>query len=111
GSPLMAWSPDYCEYCHDCSFLYDLQVGPGLARSTYGSGLNELENLDAEAQYNTTIIEPIFPSLDGYDTHGCYLVCGRSLRLIILRLIIGGSDVGATSVRNLTIPLVQLAFS
>ncbi len=43
------------------SFLYDLQVEPGLAQSTYGSGLDELEKLDVEDQYNATIIEPIFP--------------------------------------------------
>jgi S-formylglutathione hydrolase FrmB len=43
------------------SFLYDLPVEPGLAQSTYGSGLDELQNLDVEDQYNATIIEPIFP--------------------------------------------------
>jgi S-formylglutathione hydrolase FrmB len=43
------------------SFLYDLQVEPGLAQATYGSGLNELQNLDVEDQYNATIVEPIFP--------------------------------------------------
>ncbi len=47
------------DYPH--SFLYDLQVEPGLAQSTWGSGLNELQNLDVEDQYNATIIEPIFP--------------------------------------------------
>ena len=43
------------------SFLYDLPVEPGLAQSTYGSGLDELQKLDVEDQYNATIIEPIFP--------------------------------------------------
>jgi hypothetical protein len=47
------------DYPH--SFLYDLQVEPGLAQSTYGSGLNELQKLDVEDEYNATIIEPIFP--------------------------------------------------
>jgi hypothetical protein len=44
------------------SFLYDLPVEPGLAQSTYGSGLDELQKLDVEDQYNATIIEPIFPT-------------------------------------------------
>jgi len=43
------------------SFLYDLPVEPGLAQSTYGSGLDELAKLDVEDQYNATIVEPIFP--------------------------------------------------
>jgi S-formylglutathione hydrolase FrmB len=43
------------------SFLYDLPVEAGLAQSNFGSGLNELQNLDVEDQYNATIIEPIFP--------------------------------------------------
>jgi hypothetical protein len=47
------------DYPH--SFLYDLPVEPGLAQSTWGSGLNELQKLDVEDQYNATIIEPIFP--------------------------------------------------
>ena len=47
------------DYPH--SFLYDLPVEAGLAQSTYGSGLDELQKLDVEDQYNATIIEPIFP--------------------------------------------------
>ena len=47
------------DYPH--SFLYDLPVEPGLAQSTWGSGLDELQKLDVEDQYNATIIEPIFP--------------------------------------------------
>jgi hypothetical protein len=43
------------------SFLFDLPVQPGLAQSTWGSGLDELAKLDVEDQYNTTIVEPIFP--------------------------------------------------
>ncbi len=44
------------------SFLYDLPVEPGIAQSTYGSGLDELGKLDVQDQYDATIIEPIFPS-------------------------------------------------
>jgi hypothetical protein len=47
------------DYAH--SFLYDLPVEGGLAQSTWGSGLDELQKLDVEDQYNTTIVEPIFP--------------------------------------------------
>ena len=47
------------DYQH--SFLYALPVGPGVDQSTFGSGLDELANLDVEDQYNATIIEPIFP--------------------------------------------------
>jgi hypothetical protein len=54
-------TPEHPSTVYPHSFLYDLQVEPGLAQSTWGSGLNELENLDVEDQYNATIIEPIFP--------------------------------------------------
>ena len=48
------------DYPH--SFLYDLPVEGGLAQSLYGgSGLDALQALDVEDQYNATIIEPIFP--------------------------------------------------
>ena len=47
------------DYQH--SFLYALPVGPGVDQSGFGSGLDELANLDVEDQYNATIIEPIFP--------------------------------------------------
>jgi cytochrome c2 len=43
------------------NFLYDLPVESGIAQSTWGSGLDELQKLDVEDQYNATIIEPIFP--------------------------------------------------
>jgi S-formylglutathione hydrolase FrmB len=44
------------------SFLYDLPVESGLTQSFYGgSGLDALQALDVEDQYNATIIEPIFP--------------------------------------------------
>jgi hypothetical protein len=46
-------------YAH--SFLYALSVGPGFTQGNYGSGLNVLQSLNVENQYNTTIIEPIFP--------------------------------------------------
>ena len=52
------------DYPH--SFLYALPVEGGLAQSTYGSGLDELANLDVEDQYNATIIEPIFPMNSWY---------------------------------------------
>jgi chemotaxis methyl-accepting protein methylase len=42
------------------SFLFDLPVEPGLAQSTYGNGLNELQRLGVQNQYNATIVEPIF---------------------------------------------------
>jgi 20S proteasome alpha/beta subunit len=46
-------------YSH--SFLYALPVEPGITQPTYGSGLDQLEQLNIQNQYNTTIIEPIFP--------------------------------------------------
>src|SRR5262249_8318373 len=54
-------APDHpsTDYAH--SFLYALPVQGGLAQSTWGSGLDELRQLDVENQYNATIIEPIFP--------------------------------------------------
>ena len=38
-----------------------LPVEAELAQSTWGSGLDELQKLDVQDQYNATIIEPIFP--------------------------------------------------
>jgi Tryptophan-rich Synechocystis species C-terminal domain/Putative esterase len=46
---------------YEHSFLFTLPVEAGLAQSTFGDGLNELQKLDVQDQYNTTIIEPIFP--------------------------------------------------
>jgi serralysin len=46
-------------YAH--SFLYALPVENGLTGQSLGDGLNELESLNVANQYNTTIIEPIFP--------------------------------------------------
>jgi hypothetical protein len=52
------------DYAH--SFLYALSVGSGFTQQTYGSGLNVLESEDVEDKYNTTIIEPIFPTDSWY---------------------------------------------
>ena len=54
-------APDHpsTDYAHN--FLFALPVEAGLAQSTYGSGLDELQQLDVQDQYNATIIEPIFP--------------------------------------------------
>jgi Tryptophan-rich Synechocystis species C-terminal domain/Putative esterase len=52
------------DYPH--SFLFDLPVEPGLAQSRYRSGLDELAKLGVENEYNTTIIEPIFPLYPWY---------------------------------------------
>jgi hypothetical protein len=54
-------TPQHPSTAYPHSFLYDLPVEPGLAQSTWGSGLNELAKLDVQDQYNSTIIEPIFP--------------------------------------------------
>ncbi len=51
-------------YAH--SFLYALPVESGLTGQSLGDGLNELESLNVENQYNTTIIEPIFPMYSWY---------------------------------------------
>jgi hypothetical protein len=48
------------------SFLYALPVESGLSGYLLGSGLNELESLNVENQYNATIIEPIFPDFSWY---------------------------------------------
>src|SRR5262249_23276558 len=55
-------------YAHN--FLFALPVEGGLAQSTYGSGLNELQKLDVQDQYNATIIEPIFPIDSWYANSG-----------------------------------------
>jgi hypothetical protein len=54
-------APDHPSADYSHSFLYALPVEPGLAQSNYGSGLNELQKLNVQNQYNATIIEPIFP--------------------------------------------------
>jgi Putative esterase len=42
------------------NFLFVLPVEPGVG-STYGDGIDTLASLDAEDQYNLTIVEPSFP--------------------------------------------------
>jgi hypothetical protein len=54
-------APDHPSTNYEHSFLYALPVEAGLAQSTYGSGLDALQQLDVQNQYNATIIEPIFP--------------------------------------------------
>jgi hypothetical protein len=46
---------------YEHSFLFALPV-EGAPQSNYGDGLNELQKLDVQDQYNATIIEPIFPT-------------------------------------------------
>jgi chemotaxis methyl-accepting protein methylase len=53
--------PDHPSINYPHNFLFGLPVEPGLAQSTYGNGLNELQLLGVQNQYNTTIVEPIFP--------------------------------------------------
>jgi len=48
------------------NFIYVLPVQAGLG-TTYGDGLNTLQALDAEDQYNLTIIEPTFGIDPWYD--------------------------------------------
>ena len=54
-------TPDHPSTNYAHNFLFALPVEAGLAQSTYGSGLDELQQLDVQDQYNATIIEPIFP--------------------------------------------------
>lgn len=42
------------------NFIYTLPVQPGADNTTYGDGLDTLESLNAQNQYNLTIIEPSF---------------------------------------------------
>jgi 20S proteasome alpha/beta subunit len=56
------------DYAHN--FLFALPVESGLAQSNYGSGLDELQKLDVQDQYNATIIEPIFPIDSWYANSG-----------------------------------------
>jgi hypothetical protein len=53
--------PDHPSANYEHSFLYALPVEAGLAQSTWGSGLDALQQLDVQNHYNATIIEPIFP--------------------------------------------------
>ena len=54
-------APDHPSTNYPHSFLFALPVEAGLAQSTYGSGLDQLRQLDVQNQYNATIVEPIFP--------------------------------------------------
>ena len=54
-------APDHPSTDYEHNFLFALPVQAGLAQSTWGSGLDELQQLDVQNQYNATIIEPIFP--------------------------------------------------
>lgn len=42
------------------NFIYTLPVQPGVDNTTFGDGLDYLRSLDAQNQYNLTIIEPSF---------------------------------------------------
>ncbi|MGO9657006.1 MAG: putative Ig domain-containing protein [Acidimicrobiales bacterium] len=42
------------------NFIYTLPVQPGADNTTYGDGLDTLESLNAQNQYNLTIVEPSF---------------------------------------------------
>jgi hypothetical protein len=54
-------APNHPSTGYEHNFLFALPVESGLAQSTWGSGLDELRQLDVQDQYNATIIEPIFP--------------------------------------------------
>jgi hypothetical protein len=54
-------APDHPSSNDPHSFLFALPVEPGLNPSTYGDGLDQLRQLGVQNQYDTTIIEPIFP--------------------------------------------------
>jgi hypothetical protein len=54
-------APDHPSANYPHSFLYALPVEAGLAQSNYGNGLDALQQLGVQNQYNATIIEPIFP--------------------------------------------------
>jgi Tryptophan-rich Synechocystis species C-terminal domain/Putative esterase len=54
-------APEHPSTSVEHSFLYALPVEGGLGQSTWGDGLEQLQQLDVEDRYNATIIEPIFP--------------------------------------------------
>jgi hypothetical protein len=54
-------TPDHPSTSYSHTFLYALPVEGGIAQSTFGSGLDELQKLGVQNQYDATIIEPIFP--------------------------------------------------
>src|SRR6516225_9114681 len=54
-------APDHPSTNYAHSFVFALPVEGGLAQSNWGSGLDELRQLNVQNQYDATIIEPIFP--------------------------------------------------
>ncbi len=54
-------APDHPSTNYPHSFLFALPTQPGLDQSGWGTGLDQLHQLDVQNQYNTTIIEPVFP--------------------------------------------------
>jgi len=48
------------------SFLYALPPSPGLDEAGQGVGIDQLEQLNVQNQYNATIIEPVFPVFSWY---------------------------------------------
>jgi 20S proteasome alpha/beta subunit len=58
-------TPDNPSTNYEHNFLYALPVEGG-TNPTLGDGLNELEKLHVQDQYNATIIEPIFPTYSWY---------------------------------------------
>src|SRR5205085_10583264 len=59
-------SPDNPSVAHEHSFIYVMPVEAGLSQATYGDGLDVLRQLNAQNNYNATIIEPIFPITPWY---------------------------------------------
>jgi hypothetical protein len=43
------------------SFLFALPTQPGIDESGWGTGIDELQQLNVQNQYNATIIEPVYP--------------------------------------------------
>jgi hypothetical protein len=58
--------PDHPVTGVEHSFLYALPVEGGLDQSTWGDGLEQLQQLGVDDRYNATIIEPIFPIAPWY---------------------------------------------
>lgn len=54
-------APDNPSTDYPHSFLFALPVEGGLAQSGHGSGLDQLQQLGVQNQYDATIVEPIFP--------------------------------------------------
>jgi hypothetical protein len=54
-------APDHPSTNYAHSFLYALPPEPELDQSGWGTGLDQLQQLGVQNQYNATIIEPVFP--------------------------------------------------